>query len=575
MRHPLPSGEYDAVVIGAGISGLTSAAILARAGLKVCVLEMDARPGGYLAGFRRKDFRFDSAIHWLNQCGPRGYVTRVFDLIGRDHPVARPQRRIRRWKSPSVDLLLTDRPDDLKTELIRRFPHERAGLERFFRDAWKLGRSFDRSSGLIRAQETMGPLERAAYMLRRLRFALPFIKHLGYQGDAGVKKGLDRYFKDPGLHKLFSSEQELLACLVPIGWAYFGDYQSPPKGGSQVFPEWLAHVVTRLGGALHYRCRVTRILLEGGRCVGVEGEQRGTPFTVRAKQVIAACDVETLYERMLPPEVVPEKLKARLRDAVLYSSSVTVSLGLDVPAEHFGLDEELIYLHRDDVPRDAHGGTDPAQSGISILAPSLRDKSMAPPGMGTLTLYIPALFGDHDTWATERDATGAIVRGEAYERLKQRVADALIDRVERALAPGLRRHIVYCDVATPITHWRYTGNRFGSMMGAKPGKENFKAGIAHYRTPVPGLLLGGHWADLGGGVPIAVKSGVNTALIVLKDTGHPAFATWRAYLDKGLDAERVRTGPGLVPYAEDWVQAPTPAEKRALRGDAGTEGEED
>ncbi len=572
MAQELPTGTYDVVVIGAGISGLTSAAILARSGLRVCVLEMDARPGGYLAGFRRKDFRFDSAIHWLNQCGPHGYVTRVFDLIGRDHPVARPQKRIRRWKSPSVDLLLTDRPDDLREELIRRFPHERTGIDRFFRDAWKLGRSFERSGSLIRAQETMGPLERIAYNMRRLRFALPFIKHLGYQGDTGVRKGLERYFKDPALHKLFSSEQELLACLVPIGWAYFGDYQSPPKGGSQVFPEWLAHVVQRLGGHIHYRSRVTRILLEQGRCAGVEGELRGAPFAVRAGQVIAACDVETLYERMLPPEAVPEKLKAKLREAVLYSSSVTVSLGLDVPAEQLGFNEELIYLHRDDVPRDAHGGTDAASSGISILAPSLRDESMAPSGMGTLTLYVPALFTDHATWATERDANGLPVRGEAYERLKQRVADTLIDRVERELAPGLRSHIVLCDVATPVTHWRYTGNRMGSMMGAKPGKENFKAGIAHYRTPVPGLLLGGHWADLGGGVPIAVKSGVNTALIILRDRGHAAFTTWRRYLDDGLAVERVREGAGLVPYSEDWAPAPTPAEKRSRRPTSGGPG---
>ena len=62
--------KYDVLIIGAGISGLTSAALYSRFGMSVCLLEMDARPGGYLAGFRRNDFRFDSAIHWLNQCGP-------------------------------------------------------------------------------------------------------------------------------------------------------------------------------------------------------------------------------------------------------------------------------------------------------------------------------------------------------------------------------------------------------------------------------------------------------------------------------------------------------------------------
>lgn len=80
MRTSIFRPEYDVIVIGAGISGLTAAGLLSRAGLSVCVLEMDARPGGYLAGFRRKDFRFDSAIHWLNQLGPDGLVTRVFSM---------------------------------------------------------------------------------------------------------------------------------------------------------------------------------------------------------------------------------------------------------------------------------------------------------------------------------------------------------------------------------------------------------------------------------------------------------------------------------------------------------------
>ena len=65
----LPS-ECDVLVIGSGMGGLSSAALLAKSGLRVCVVEAELRPGGYLAGFRRRDFRFDTAIHWLNQCGP-------------------------------------------------------------------------------------------------------------------------------------------------------------------------------------------------------------------------------------------------------------------------------------------------------------------------------------------------------------------------------------------------------------------------------------------------------------------------------------------------------------------------
>ena len=129
MTKPSIRPEYDVVVIGAGISGLTSAALISRTGLSVGVFEMDSRPGGYLAGFRRKDFRFDSAIHWLNQCGPKGLVTRVFDFIGNDHPTALSQPNIKRYQGDNYDYLLTDKPDDLKAEFIQLFPHEKEGIE--------------------------------------------------------------------------------------------------------------------------------------------------------------------------------------------------------------------------------------------------------------------------------------------------------------------------------------------------------------------------------------------------------------------------------------------------------------
>ncbi len=559
--------RFDAIIIGAGISGLTAAGLLSRFGQRVLVVEMDSRPGGYLAGFRRLDYRFDSAIHWLNQLGPNGLVTRLFDLIGRDHPVAVQQQRIKRYLSDRHDYLLTDDPEVLKARLIRDFPHEKQGIERFFKAAHTIGRSFSVLGTISRANETLSPLGRIMLGLKKFRFAIPFIKYVFYAGDEGVKKGLSKFFKDPGLLEIFASEKDLLSCLVPIGWAYFGDYQCPPKGGSQVFPEWLDHVVNSCGGKISYRSKVSEVLVENGQAKGVRYQVKGQKESTiaHAREVIACCDVETLYERMLPAGLIPQKLKDALRDAKLYSSSLTVSLALDCPAEELGFGEEMIYLAQSGLTRDQHSSGDPHTTDISILAPSLRDKSMAPEGCGTLTLYIPAFFHQENNWRTEVNDRGELVRGEAYKKLKQEYADIIIDRVERLVAPGLRDHIVYCDIATPITHWRYSGNREGTMMGARPGKENMQAKVAHYCTPVKNLTLGGHWAELGGGVPVAVKAAANAALIVLQRLDAKKADILADYMDGKLTRQEANLSESMSPYKEDWVQSPTPAQAKAAR----------
>lgn len=554
--------SYDIVIVGAGISGLTAAALLSKAGLSVLVLELDARPGGYLAGFKRKDFRFDSAIHWLNQMGPNGLVTRVFDFIGSDHPTAKGQKKIKRYLCDQHDYLLTDNPDELKNAMIRDFPHEQKGIERFFRDAKVLGKAFEGLGKAFRTEESMGGLEYGLHMLKKLRFALPFIKHIRYTGAQGVEKGLNRYFKDRELHQLFGSEMDLLSCLVPIGWAYFSDYQLPPVGGSQVFPEWLSHVVKSYNNDILFRARVTQIMVENNSATGCIFEHNKTQYQIKSKAVLAACDIQALYEHMLPDSAIPVKLKKKLNEAKLYSSSVTISLALDCAAEDLGFGEEMIYLTECEIDREAHANGDPHTNGISILAPSFRDPSLAPQGMGTLTIYVPAFFQQENNWRTERNATGDFIRGEAYKQHKLEYANILLDRIEKKLSPGLRSHILYMDIATPITHWRYTGNRDGSMMGARPGKENMKAGIAHYRTPVNNLIIGGHWAELGGGVPIAVRAAANAALLLMQTFKPQAAKSFGKYLDGKISVDQAQQSQAWIPYTNDWKRLPTPAEKK-------------
>ncbi|MCG3166611.1 MAG: hypothetical protein POELPBGB_02391 [Bacteroidia bacterium] len=559
--------HYDIVVIGAGMGGLTAAALLSKTGFSVCVLEMADHPGGYLAGFRRKDFRFDTAIHWLNQCGPQGLVSKVFDILGTDYPRPVAQKRIRRVHGHGFDYTLTNNPDEWKNELIAKFPNDKDGIERFFKAAKRIGKSFDNFSNVFRSEESMTFFESMRFKLKLLNFALPFIPYIRYSGEKGMKKGLSKFFKDPKLQEIFCSESELLSCLVPIGWAYYGDYQSPPKGGSQVFPEWLEYVINYFGNEIYYRSKVNKILVEGNKAVGVNFECRGKEYTVNSKYVLAASDIETLYEKMLPESIIPEKMKKKLRQAKLYSSSVTVSIALDCPAEDLGFNEEMIYISLEG-NRGEHGGGDPEKCGISILAPSQRDKSMAPEGKGTLTLYIEAAMDYMNNWRTEKDEKGNFIRGEEYVNLKNEVAEKLIKRVESKLGIELKKHILFYEVATPVTHYRYTGNKNGTMMGARPGRENMQAKVAHYQTPVENLILSGHWAELGGGVPIAVRSGANAALLVLRKENKAAFKLLAKYMDNDIGLDEIRKSGVFKAYDNSWKQKLTPAEKLKQRANS-------
>lgn len=565
MQRPEIKPYYDIVVIGAGVGGLTAAALLSKAGFSVCVLEKEPHAGGYLAGFRRKDFRFDTAIHWLNQCMPGGMAAMIFDILGNDHPVPVPQKRIRRYKGETFDYLLTNNPDELRDQWIKEFPHEKEGITRFFKTAKKLGKSFANFGHVFRSEETMNFFERMANKRNLLKFAMPFIPLIRYTGPEGLKKGLNKYFKEPKLHEIFAADTELLSCLVPIGWAYYGDFQSPPVGGGQVIPEWLEHIVKYYGNDLFYKSKVSRIITEAGTAKGVEFEHRGNTYSVSSKYVIAACDVEALYEKMLPPDAVPDKMKNKLRGADLYSSSVTVSIALDCPPAELGFNEELVHIPGDST------GVDPETAEVSILAPSFRDPSLAPEGFGTLTLYMPAFMQYKDNWHTDTDDDKNYIRNEKYKQLKTGIAEVIIRRVEERVAPNLRQHILFYDVATPVTHWRYTGNRNGTMMGAKPGRANMQGKVAHYQTPVKNLLLGGHWAELGGGVPIAVKAGTNASLLILQKEKPAAFQVLADYMDGKISVGRVLKCPYFKPYDNSWKQAPTPAQKAAKRkaGDDG------
>lgn len=512
----MPKEEYDVAIIGAGISGLLAGAILSKLGLRVVVLEKQYELGGYLQGFKRKEFIFDTAIHWLNQCGPHGTVTRVFGLLGNDFPKAQPMRYIQKHVGDSHSYVLTDNPDELKNQLIADFPHETEGIEQFFKVCRRIAKVSLRFDEFFQSIETMPVWYLPLFRMKQLSLIYPLIPYAMYAGDDGVKKGLSRWFKDPELLQLFCAERDLLSCIFPIAWAYNHDYQNPPIGGSQAFPAWLNQQFEENGGTLKLSALVKAIHVSDNKATGLTYVNRSKEYEINAKFVIASCDVKVLYERLLPPDFATPKVTKSLELAQLYPSSVTVSIALNCTAESLGLGHELIVITKDDNTRDEHYSGDPHKATISVLAPSVRDHTLAPEGKGTLTLYVPAWMEYENNWRTERKANGEFVRTEAYKKLKEQYAQIIIQRVAEKLNIDLLKHIEFYEVATPITYYRYTHNQGGTMMGARPGKENMQNGVAKYKTQLENVIIGGHWAELGGGVPIATKAGYNASLLALQ-----------------------------------------------------------
>ena len=553
MPEQFSNTQYDLAIIGAGISGLTAAAIAGKFGLKCCILEKEPKAGGYLAGFSKEGFHFDTAIHWLNQCNKNEMAGRIFSLIGSDSPKIKIMNKIHRFKGETYDYLLTNDPDELKEKLITDFTHEKNGIEKFFKAAKKIGAGSLKYASLFRTDESMSGFEKVFFKLKLLKFVLPLVKYVFYSGEKGVPKGLNNFFKDKNLHKIYSSEKDLLSCLFPIAWAYNNGYQIPEKGGARVFIQWLTHVNKQLKNDLILNAEVKNLELDSKTCESIVYQKKGKEYKIKSKYVISTNDVETLYTKMLPENTVSQRFKDKLNNAVLYSSAFTVSVALDCPAEDLGFNQELINICQEGIKRDDHDSGDPSISDISVLAPSARDKSLTPEGKGLISLLIPAYIDYKNYWQTEKDENGNYVRGEKYKKLKTEVAETLIKRVEKRLSVDIKNHTLFYDISTPITYLRYTGNKNGSMMGARPGKANMQAGIAHHQTSVKNLILAGHWSDLGGGVPISVKAAINSILLVLKKENKESFKLLAKYMDGKINSVELNSSSLVKDYDNSWT----------------------
>lgn len=499
------TNDFDTIVIGGGIAGLSAAAHLARAGQRIVLFEQHDRPGGYYTSFVRDGIVFDITAHWTIA---HEQVNRMLAGLGAapiefvHHP------KIGRYVGPTggEGILLVNDPQRFTRSILDAYPTaDAAAVEKLIALALQVEaeiRSVEpRSPDLMGLAGKVRTLIQLPLKLRTvLRYSrMPAVKFLEslFPGEALAGLRATLYMLAP--IKDFSA----IGLLLYIGFALRGCAYLP-AGGAIKAAEAFAGAAVHNGVDIRYGERVARILTGGERVGGVILENGET---ITSHWVVAASDIRQTFLRFLDPSLVPTAVRRRLEQTPVSGSYVIVSIVLDRNPAAWGFDPiDVFYTDTADIDL-ALTPDDPECSLISIQFPEFRADTNGPPKFG-LQLVAPATFGYRDHWATGP----GLARTEAYDQVKHDFAQRLITRAERYM-PGLSQHIVSLDIATPLTLHRYTLNDLGAPVGWSYTSTQRWA----QRVPfVKGLYLAGHWVGPSGIYNVA-QSGRNAAELILRD----------------------------------------------------------
>jgi len=490
LRGQAPAASYDAVVIGAGIGGLVCANLLARAGLRVLLVEQHYMVGGYCSTFRRKGYTFDAATHFYPLLGNPATVTgRLLSDLDIDSGGWIRMDPVDQFHFPDGSRFSVPADFDRYVAALRSdFPDEQDAIDRFF------------------------TLARQAYLCGLLYyFRGQDSDRLDPFRDLTLRDAIDRQFRSPKLKLLLAADcghwgsppsriSFLFDAMLRLSY-FLGNYY--PRGGSQAFADALAQRLEARGGHILMQSLVTRILVERGRASGIELEtgppHRRASVRISAGAVVSNADLMLTLERLLrhePAAQTPLDAARRLRPT---------------------LPCFLVHMGVAGIPRDvlaeAHGyhwaswdAEDVATRAFKIFVPTLYEPAMAPPdGHVVIVQKLTDVDGRRvDDWAAHKEEVERHIMG----RLDQ-------------IVPGFSRAIVTKLSASAMTSYRYTLNYRGAMLGWEMSPDQLGPARPAVDGPFEGLHFVGHWTQPGGGVTPVIVSAMRVAERIAGTTVHP------------------------------------------------------
>lgn len=478
---PEPNSRCDVAVIGGGIAGLTAAALLARQGLDVDLLEAHHQSGGCSGTFRRGAWVFDVGATQVAGLEPGGIHQRLFTHLGVEPPLAtaldpgcvvqlsRGEEPIHLWRDPQR----------WQEERRRQFP----GSERF----WEVCAALHRANWAFAGRDPVLPprsLWDAGELLRALRPAnlasgllvrasvADLLQLSGCADDRRLLRFLDLqlrlYSQEPaeGTAALYGASVLAMA-QEPLGLWHL-------QGSMQTLADPLEQALERDGGRLRLKHRVRRLQRRDGAAAGagrdgvggwlLEGDgPGGRPFRLRCRDVVCTLPPQAL------PDLLGDDLPSRYRRRLAGFPDPSGALVLYGAVARAALPDRC----------PPHLQLDWADPGSLFVSVSREGDGRAPAEEATV---VASVFTPARPWF-------ALEPG-AYAERKQQEMNGILAGLEQLL--GLRpAHYRHVQLATPRGFLRWTGRPFGFVGGLGQHPSRFGPFGLASRTPLPGLWLCG------------------------------------------------------------------------------------
>ncbi|TFF95294.1 MAG: NAD(P)/FAD-dependent oxidoreductase [Promethearchaeota archaeon] len=500
---------YDAIIIGAGIGGLTAAAKLAKNGLKVLILEKIHHIGGTSYIFKRKGYTFPQ--------GPLSFsFPSIVQDILRDTGITEKisfERNHFQLISPEIDIVYSQNLRDFKEELISRFPAEEEGLKKFFNELLSLVEVIAdihqwHPDYLIGKER-----EIAQQKLNSHKEQLQLVEKYD---KISSKDLLDKYLHNQSLKKLLGSQGTYEPIMSMVHLAFMWNVMSQvgiwfPSCGIHGICDLLSERYRAYGGEIQLRTPVKEILIEQNRVKGVRTEG-GDIF--ETSWVIANADYKKVFLEM----ILPTHLSATFRESVANTpytgSELCLYLGIDPKKVDLSRMRANHLFYRFKMEHDLKSPEAFENKEIEICLWSNKSPEFTPIGQKSLVVRANMPYDLFDPWRI-----GEKKRKEGYKAYKEQLADKLISVAEEVL-PGLSDSVVVQDIATPLTYKDWGQRTDGSIAGW--GRDIKKVRIHTkllMKDPIDHLLVVGIYSVLEpflGGFPVSMYTGNLAANFVLE-----------------------------------------------------------